>query len=582
MVRRGRRLIAPWRSVLLLLVALGALAALEFRWIGQARDAERQRMQSYLDASLSRFHDDLHGELVRLAGAFSFDPDIASPQNWEGHYASKYAAWVAASREPALVAALWFVLAGPRADDRAFRLNRATVHFERVPIDSAPEALRGYLPLLDTDGRPRTRPRPPFTWYLEDRSPLLLDAVFEFDHERGGGRHGRPRLLGYAALELSREAIARRLLPALVARNFAGPAGYHFEVSIFAPESGETPVFQSNPSSIMTVKSPADRVASLFEMPPERAAGLGTTDEEAHRQRLASPAIAPGRATGSWRVLIRHPAGSLEAAVAKTYERNLALSLGVMALLAGALAVLLIWAHRARRLAKMQMDFMTSVSHELRTPLAVLASAGDNLAAGAVKGEKHTAQYGVMIRGEARRLTALVEQILHYSAVESGRQQFQMRELPIGPIVREVVTSLKEAAEAEGYTIEVCLDDDLPPVRVDSDALGQCLRNLIANAMKYGGDARWVAVRVSRHDGVRISVEDRGLGIDPDDLPHLFEPFYRGRNAVAAQIHGTGLGLSLARDIVEAMGGKLEVESAPGDGSRFCLVLPAVSEAQTP
>jgi two-component system phosphate regulon sensor histidine kinase PhoR len=123
----------------------------------------------------------------------------------------------------------------------------------------------------------------------------------------------------------------------------------------------------------------------------------------------------------------------------------------------------------------------------------------------------------------------------------------------------------------------------LPPVAADPTALEHAVQNLLSNAVKYGGEQRWLAVRAEvgagkRGPEVRVTVEDRGPGIDPDDLPHVFEPFFRGREVLASPIHGNGLGLSLVKHIVEAHGGRVSVETEPGKGSKFTLHLPAVAE----
>ena len=119
-----------------------------------------------------------------------------------------------------------------------------------------------------------------------------------------------------------------------------------------------------------------------------------------------------------------------------------------------------------------------------------------------------------------------------------------------------------------------------PRCPADPGALGQSIQNLIHNAIKYGGEARWLAVRASKAaDEVRIAVVDKGMGIDEVDQAHIFEPFYRGSRATGAQIQGSGLGLSLAKDAAEASGGRVTVESAPGQGSTFTLHLPTVAEA---
>jgi signal transduction histidine kinase len=134
--------------------------------------------------------------------------------------------------------------------------------------------------------------------------------------------------------------------------------------------------------------------------------------------------------------------------------------------------------------------------------------------------------------------------------------------------------------QAGQFSVDREIDPNLPPVMGDPVALSQCLQNLITNALKYGREQRWIGVRahLAQHGAsgreIQVSIADRGIGIDAADLPHIFEPFYRSPSAAAAQIHGTGLGLTLAKRIAEAMKGQLTVTSNPGRGSTFTLHLP--------
>jgi signal transduction histidine kinase len=187
-------------------------------------------------------------------------------------------------------------------------------------------------------------------------------------------------------------------------------------------------------------------------------------------------------------------------------------------------------------------------------------------------------EYGALIRNEGRRLAGMIEQILRFAAGQSRAASYDLGPVVVSEAVARVLANISALPEAEGLTVEREIEPDLPPVQADSAALNHCLENLILNALKYGGDERWVRVRARKTDSgsrVRIGVEDRGEGIDPADLPHIFEPFYRGKSALAAQIHGAGLGLSLARDIAEDMGGRLDASSERGRGSTFTLELPA-------
>jgi signal transduction histidine kinase len=235
------------------------------------------------------------------------------------------------------------------------------------------------------------------------------------------------------------------------------------------------------------------------------------------------------------------------------------------------------------------MDFVTAVSHELRTPLTVISSAAENVAHGVVEGKEQLRQYGTVIANHARQLSGLVEEVLLFASTRDGHQRYVLKPLAVEEIVDATLSATDGLIQAARFTVQRDIDPHLPGVKGDLLALSQCLQNLITNALKYGRDQRWLGVsaRVGEGDNgereVLISVSDRGVGIDPADLPHIFEPFYRGASATAAQIHGTGLGLSLALRTAEAMGGRLTVISAMGRGSTFTLHLPcerAIEESE--
>jgi signal transduction histidine kinase len=236
----------------------------------------------------------------------------------------------------------------------------------------------------------------------------------------------------------------------------------------------------------------------------------------------------------------------------------------------------------AVRLAKLRMDFVASVSHELRTPLAVICASAQNIADGVVDEKEQLARYGSVIRHHSTQLTELVNQILQFAATHEGRNRYTLRPIEVRTVITSVITNTRELAEEAGAVIEEHIAADLPAVMADFSALCQCLQNLVVNALKYGGKSPAIAVwATSGHgengkaDEVWISVEDHGIGIDSAELKQIFEPFYRSPAVTAAQIHGTGLGLPLAKGIAEAMGGKISVVSKLGIGSRFTLHLPA-------
>jgi signal transduction histidine kinase len=239
----------------------------------------------------------------------------------------------------------------------------------------------------------------------------------------------------------------------------------------------------------------------------------------------------------------------------------------------------------ALKLAKLQMDFVASVSHELRTPLAVISASAQNIADGVVEEKDQLAKYGAVIRNHTRQLTELVNQILLFASTREGRTHYVMRPMSLEELFESVLRNTREVVREAGFVVDVQAEPGLPPVLADVSALSQCLQNLVGNAVKYGGSHPRIVMRAFLHrselphlEEIRISVEDHGIGIDNTDLPHIFEPFYRSPSVAAAQIHGTGLGLALAKSIAEAMGGKITVVSKIGVGSVFTLHLPTLKK----
>jgi signal transduction histidine kinase len=239
------------------------------------------------------------------------------------------------------------------------------------------------------------------------------------------------------------------------------------------------------------------------------------------------------------------------------------------------------------RMAKMQMDFAASVSHELRTPLAVLCSAVDNIADGVVSGKEQLAKYGTVIRNQSRQINGLVNQVILFVSTQDGKGRYTLEPLTISQVVDAAVMGTAELIRKAGFTLEQQISPGLPRILGDLPALSQCLQNLITNALKYGDQGRWIGIRASAEGGrdhpeIRISVQDRGKGIDRTELHQIFEPFYRAKAALSGQIHGTGLGLPIAKSLAEAMGGRISVTSEVGIGSTFTLHLPMEEELDEP
>lgn len=228
-----------------------------------------------------------------------------------------------------------------------------------------------------------------------------------------------------------------------------------------------------------------------------------------------------------------------------------------------------------RRLESLRRDFVANVSHELRTPVTAVRSAAETLRAGAGKDPVAAARFIDMIDRNAERLQQLVDDLLDLTRIESRQYRLRLEEVDLLPAVQHIVEPLRMRADKKRIALEVAIGPGVPPVKADRRALQQVLTNLIDNAVKYCGDGCEVVTRVAPGaNEVRILVVDNGPGIEAKHLPRLFERFYRADRGRGRDQGGTGLGLSIVKHLVEAMGGRVHVESALGRGSTFSFTLP--------
>ncbi len=226
-------------------------------------------------------------------------------------------------------------------------------------------------------------------------------------------------------------------------------------------------------------------------------------------------------------------------------------------------------------LARLKSDFVSNVSHELRTPLALIRLYAETLELGRIKTREKAQEYYRIVREESERLSALINNILDFSRIEAGRKEYDFRETDLAELVSNTLDAYRFQIEQQGFVLEQSIESDLPPVRVDREAIARSLVNLINNALKYSADDKFLGIRLSRADGLlKLEVEDHGIGIARGEQSKIFEKFYRAGDPLVHSTKGSGLGLSLVRHIAHAHGGEVEVESAPGKGSKFTLFLP--------
>src|SRR5437764_5033966 len=280
-------------------------------------------------------------------------------------------------------------------------------------------------------------------------------------------------------------------------------------------------------------------------------------------------AVFPGLALG---IKLR---GTTLAAIGQHFFRSSFLTLaGLSLLLVFGLGLTYRNVSKEIALARLKSDFVSNVSHELRTPLSLIRLYAETLELGRLKEPGKYQEYYQIIRKESERLTSLINNILDFSRIEAGRKEYDFRETDMRELVRNTLDSYRYQIEQHGFTLEEKIGE-VPPLRVDREAVARSLVNLVNNALKYSQDRKYIGVNLYRENGsVKLEVIDHGIGIHPNEQHKIFATLYRVGDPLVHNTTGSGLGRSLVQHIAKAHGGDVGVDSAPGAGSKFTITLP--------
>jgi signal transduction histidine kinase len=594
-------------------ILLLALALLQYRWNAQIRQAAEARAGADLESAMMKWHLDLYGELSTICIALQVGPDSGAHDGWDD-YLQRYARWRHAGStsgeniysNPDVVSNIyiWETTRGENA--RLLRLNADVGRIE--PIVRPPE-LDGLLVHLQkkstslaqalraweaddsrsvasknesqSSAASRLRSNAITGWQFDESIPAIVHPIVNHSASSGSDS-GR---VDWFVIVLNRSTIERRIFPELAQRYFGRGQKFQYKVAVISVGATSRLLYSSDPDFGIKNVSNSDSVMNIFGPPPESTEGSfweGVKNKESLRGEewhsfsgpVWFPIVQHPTDAASWMLFLEPRSAPLEASINRVWRGNLILGGAILLLLTVSMFLVIVATQRVRALAAMQMDFVASISHELRTPLAAMLSAGQNIADGFAPDLR---RYGSIITNQSRQLIDLVDQILLFASMKGGKKDFAIEPIAIESILKSLRKTTFPILEQQGFVLDVRVPSQVPTLLGDVRGVLRCIQNLLENAAKYSGASRWIGIDVEvqepsgRETEVEIKISDRGIGISAEELEHICDPFYRGPRVVAAQINGSGLGLSVVQQIMKAIGGRLSVASEEGQGSVFTL-----------
>jgi len=523
--------------IVLIAVLLPSLAILQYRWLGELSGLEGLRARQNLRAGTVRLSSEFDARLAQVYARLS-TIDAGAPAYTEA---------VRAAASGGFVKALYSV-------------ERSAGGFAIHPVDAAGSSpARAAIPtwLADLEGQDASGTPP-----LLARTLLVeIPAIVLHPEGPDGNR--------WLVATLDMDHVANELIPTILAGCFEGGIPSALDVLIIRDDLPGQAVYRSRQGLSEADFDPALAPIPLF--------AIHGRDLDATTARHLMPDASAHR----WRVHLQHQSGALEATLGAVRIRNLAIGIGVLVLLAVSVGLLVASMHSMQRAAREQLELVARMSHELRTPLATITCAGENLADDVVSSPAEARHYGELIKREGHRLTKTIGDILLSCRLQAKPDAALNPQPTDVAAIIEGALAESRAVSPEGQRIDASIDAGLPALMADRDALKMALKNLVLNAVKYGrGGPVRVAARAVRSatgaEEVLISVEDEGPGIPPEERHRIFEPFFRGRLAHEMEVEGSGIGLSIVRQVARSHGGRVRVTAADRQGARFVLQLPAM------
>ena len=601
----------------IMMVALVTLAVLQYHWLGSVSDAEKKRLQENLDASTENFVSDLNRDLSSLNQAFKIQISNNNKVQIEGLLEKSYLNWLSNTEYPQLIDSLFFVQ-DVYGNDPV--VNLFATDPVRLTTIEKPKHLAQWIDKQNSTKKHASSSidllrSPDFGEPTLIAVPVQLLDLITIENENSGKNmqvslnidQGDDVVL----LQLDDNVIKNQIIPEIAKTYFSDSYKDQYNLSIVKEEADEdkmgsiyfttseddvipnpdfkkklrnfdftsvfviqsennisdmNPLFknlEAFPGKLQSIKIENESSAKGFAMSSESSQmrfRSATKDSvfTVKKDTTINTSFSADFTTAGWQFWLSFKEGSLDSFVNKAKNRNLIISFGILLILGFCVGMIVLFSKRSQDLAEKQMLFVAGVSHELRTPLTVIRSAAENLNEGVVQTEERKKEYVRLMLKEGRRLSDMVDQIMEFSGIQSGKKIYQFSDFEIKDFIEEVNSECRTLLEEQGMTLEYSIHASTGSIFADRDALFLAVGNLIQNAIKFSNGSKLISLKVDdvefrSKNAIRFQIIDHGIGIPEEEQKQIFEPFFRGKKSVEDQVKGNGIGLSLVQKVAKAI-----------------------------
>lgn len=631
--RTARGRVFGW--ILACCVLLAILGIQQFVWIGRVSDYQRQTAQLSVFLPTRASLEQIRNEIGLLLWIFKphHDPESA---NRSRRYLERYLLWHAVSRHGSVVKRILFYDRSTSRIEDPTSLFGESDPVERANLDEDLALVRRHIDEFGFKFGRKVATRWTVTWVFHPPTMTVYRPSVRREFDSRNNSYS-PKLTGYLILQLDEGFIRDHLIPEVLSLHFRelqeraqysvtlalnGQTLYDYEASDpVRIEHREAPMDVDNYSFRLSLRQGTTERAGRpdlsvdFPLRPfgnqSIASRHGVVQRVSLRTRaeisrlLNPPPLIPaagidsdvgsGNRVPNYRasidlprllvaadalqrlaVQVRREESSVDQVINLNHKRSVAITIAVVVLLVGAMAMVARSTSNATQLADLRIAAVAAQSHHLRNPLAGISILGDNIAQGMLGDNERLINYGRMICEYGRRVDQIVNRTVGVAAKDSPGETHRLAMLDVSKIASDALEDARPAIDSAGFEVESSFAEQLPLVRADGEGLRQCLVELLSNALKYGRPGRWIKLETCETGSgsdreVLIRVRDRGRGIPGDEAWKVFEPYYRVASVANSSISGSGLGLALVRNMVERMGAKLTLQSEERVGSVFAI-----------